>query len=93
MTKKRRIFTKEFEVKVAFEDLKEQLTISQIAKKCDLHPNQVSAWESQAKEDLLKIFGTGNENDDHEELISELYEKIGRLGIELDWLKKICYAP
>lgn len=88
MAKKRRTFTREFKAKVALEALKEQLTLSQIAKKYDLHPNQVSAWKSQAKEDLLEIFGTGNENDDQEELISALYEKIGRLEIELDWLKK-----
>lgn len=88
MAKKRRTFTREFKAKVALEALKEQLTLSQIAKKYDLHPNQVSAWKSQAKEDLLEIFGTGNENDDQEELISALYEKIGRLEIELDWLEK-----
>ena len=88
MAKKRRTFTREFKAKVALEALKEQLTLSQIAKKYDLHPNQVSAWKSQAKEDLLEIFGTGNENDDQEELISTLYEKIGRLEIELDWLEK-----
>jgi len=88
MAKKRRTFTREFKAKVALEALKEQLTLSQIAKKYNLHPNQVSAWKSQAKEDLLEIFGTGNENEDQEELISALYEKIGRLEIELDWLKK-----
>ena len=94
MAKKRRTFTREFKAKVALEALKEQLTLSQIAKKYNLHPNQVSAWKSQAKEDLLEIFGTGNENEDQEELISSLYEKIGRLEIELDWLKKkICFAP
>ena len=88
MAKKRRTFTKEFKAKVALEALKEQLTISQIAKKYDLHPNQVSAWKKQAKEDLLEIFGSGKQEDDQEELISALYEKIGRLEIQLDWLKK-----
>jgi len=88
MAKKRRTFTREFKAKVAIEALKEQLTISQIAKKYDLHPNQVSAWKKQAKEDLLEVFGTGTENEDQEDLISALYEKIGRLEIELDWLKK-----
>ena len=88
MAKKRRTFTREFKAKVALEALKEQLTLSQIAKKYSLHPNQVSTWKSQAKEDLLEIFGTGKENEDQEELISALYEKIGRLEIELDWLKK-----
>lgn len=88
MAKKRRTFTKEFKAKVALEALKEQLTISQIAKKYDLHPNQVSAWKKQAKEDLIEIFGSGKQEDEQEELISALYEKIGRLEIQLDWLKK-----
>ena len=88
MAKKRRTFTKEFKAKVALEALKEQLTISQIAKKYDLHPNQVSAWKKQAKEDLLEIFDSGKQEDDQEELISALYEKIGLLEIQLDWLKK-----
>lgn len=88
MAKKRRTFSKEFKAKVALEALKEQLTISQIAKKYELHPNQVSSWKKQAKEDLLEVFGSGKEDEDQEELISALYEKIGRLEIQLDWLKK-----
>ena len=72
MAKKRRTFTREFKAKVALEALKEQLTISQIAKKYDLHPNQVSAWKKQAKEDLLEVFGTGSENEEQEDLISAL---------------------
>ena len=79
MAEKRRTFTREFKAKVALEVLKEQLTISQIAKKYELHPNQVSSWKKQAKEDLLEVFGSGKE-----ELISALYEKIGRLEIQLD---------
>ena len=88
MAKKRRTFTREFKAKVALEALKEQLTISELAKKYSLHPNQVNSWKKQAKEDLLEVFGSGNENEDQEELISSLYEKIGRLEIQLDWLKK-----
>lgn len=88
MAKKRRTFTREFKAKVASEALKEQLTISELAKKYSLHPNEVSSWKKQAKEDLLEVFGSATENEDQEELISSLYEKIGRLEIQLDWLKK-----
>lgn len=88
MAKKRRTFSREFKTKIALEALKEQLTISQLAQKHNLHPNQVSAWKKQAKEDLLGVFGTGQQTDDNEELIAALYEKIGRLEVKLDWIKK-----
>ena len=93
MAKKRRTFTREFKAKVALEALKEQLTISELAKKYSLHSNQVSSWKKQAKDYLLEFFRSGNENEDQEELISSLYEKIGRLEIQLDWLKKIWTVP
>ncbi len=88
MAKKRRTFSRGFKTKIALEALKEQLTISQLAQKHNLHPNQVSAWKKQAKEDLLGVFGTGEQTDDNEELIASLYEKIGRLEVKLDWIKK-----
>ena len=88
MAKKRRTFSREFKAKVALEALKEHLTIAQLAKKYSLHPNQVSAWKKQAKDDLLEVFGTGQQTDENEELVSTLYEKIGRLEVQLDWLKK-----
>jgi hypothetical protein len=48
----------------------------------------VSAWKKQAKEYLLGVFGIGQQTDDNEELIAALYEKIGRLEVKLDWIKK-----
>jgi hypothetical protein len=37
---------------------------------------------------LLEVFGTGQQTDENEELVSTLYEEIGLLEVQLDWLKK-----
>lgn len=89
MSRKRRKFTKEFKSKVALEALREHQTITELAQKYKLHPNQIRKWKQQAQQDLPLIFGTATEeNHDQEKLITSLYEKIGRLEMQLDWLKK-----
>ena len=86
----RRRFTRSFKAKVALEALSERLTLSELASKYELHPNQISAWKRQAKEALPEAFGTGNkrQQDENEQLVSTLYQEIGRLKMEVDWLKK-----
>lgn len=88
--RKRRNFTKQFKAKVALEALKEHKTLGEIAGEYDLHPNQVSTWKKAAKDSLEDVFGTSaaDERRRYEELLSSLYEEIGRLKVELDWLKK-----
>lgn len=88
MSKKRRTFSRDFKAKVALEALQENLTISQLSKKYGIHSNQISTWKKQAKEDLPEVFGSAQKDDEQDKLISTLYEKIGRLEVELDWLKK-----
>jgi len=86
--KKRRKFTREFKARVALEALSEQRTLSELASKYNLHPNQISTWKKQAKKSLPEVFGTVKRDDENEKLVSSLYEEIGRLKIQLDWLKK-----
>ena len=90
MAKKRRTFTPEFKTKVALEALKEQMTLGQLASKYDVHPVQISKWKKHLRENLVDVFRTTHqrERQQQEELQSELYEQIGRLKMELDWLKK-----
>lgn len=88
MSKKRRTFSRDFKAKIALEALQENLTISQLSKKYGIHSNQISTWKKQAKEDLPEVFGSAKKDDEQDKLISTLYEKIGRLEVELDWLKK-----
>ena len=86
----RRKFTGEFKAKVAVEALKAQETINQIAARHELHPHQVAQWKKQLQQEAPLVFESGASSgaaavESHE---VELYEQIGRLKMELEWLKK-----
>lgn len=80
----------EFKAKIALEALKEQKTINEIASQAGVHATQINNWKKQAREGLKEIFSQqiDKNSDNQESLISQLYEHIGRLEVELDWLKK-----
>lgn len=90
MTKQRRQFSAKFKFQVALEALKELKTINEIASGYEIHPTQVKQWKKQLQEDGADVF---NENaakaqQAQAEVEANLYEQIGRLKIEVDWLKK-----
>lgn len=89
MKQQRRTHSPEFKTKVALEALKERKTISEIASEFQVHANQVTAWKAQLIENMPNVFADGRrsnqEKDDKEAL---LYQQIGQLQVELDWLKK-----
>ena len=92
MSKKRRTFSAEFKAKVALEALKEQETLNQIATRYEVMPVQVSQWKNQLLSGASASFARKGEREklleDHSEKESRLYQKIGQLEVELDWLKK-----
>jgi transposase-like protein len=90
MPKSRRRHSAEFKFKVALEAAKGLKTISEIASEFSLHPNQVSQWKQQLLEDGEVLFRQAHDYSDRESkaLQAELYEQIGRLKMELEWLKK-----
>jgi transposase-like protein len=75
---------------VALEALKGQKTQAQIASEYEVHPNQVSAWKQEAQDALQAAFAAKRGKKPNAEGPGEtaLYEQIGRLKMELDWLKK-----
>lgn len=89
MTKKKQ-YSAEFKAKVALEAVKQQQTINQIATQFSVHPNQVMNWKKQLTQALPAIFSNGKQQDDKadEELKARLYQEIGQLKVEFDWLKK-----
>ena len=90
MSKQRRRFSADFKFRVALEAAKGQQTISELAGKHSLHPNQISQWKRQLLEEGVEVFTRNGSQDPQaqEAMQSELYEQIGRLKMELEWLKK-----
>ncbi len=90
MSTKRIRHTAKFKFQIAVEAIKSDKTINQLASEHQLHPSQISQWKKQLLEQGSDIFATTptkgqREQHDRE---SSLYEQIGRLNMELDWLKK-----
>jgi transposase-like protein len=86
----RKSFTAEFKAKVALEALRSEKTVNELAGAYDVHPNQVSNWKREAQAGLVEIFSTKRGRQAAHELAERerLYSQIGRLQVELDWLKK-----
>ena len=86
----RKQFSGEFKAKVALEALKQKYTINELATQFSVHPSQIMNWKKQLLAGLPGIFSNGkvvSQNRD-EELKARLYQEIGQLKVELDWLKK-----
>ncbi len=90
MTKKRRKHNDRFKFKIALEAVKEQITINEIASKNNIHPNQVSTWKKKLLVEGQTVFGqqTAKKLEEQSAREAELFEQIGRLKMELEWLKK-----
>ena len=90
MRRTRRKFSSEFKSKVAIEALKERYTLSELAEKFELHPNQISQWKQEFLERSKDIFvKPGSKSSSSPQVDAEkLYSKIGRLEMERDFLKK-----
>ena len=90
MTKQRKTYTTVFKVKIAIEAIKGQRTVNEIASHYGVHPNQVMQWKKQAVESLPEVFSNKRERNaaDDDALKAQLYQQIGQLKVELDWLKK-----
>ncbi len=85
----RKRYTASFKSKVALEAIKGLKTISEIASEYEVHPNQVSQWKRQLRDRLEDVFTDPRRSSRSEEKEKDrLYQEIGRLKVELDWLKK-----
>jgi transposase-like protein len=92
MTKQtRRKFTPEFKAKVALEAAKEQLTLAQLSQKFEVNAVTISKWKSEFLANLSSTFSNVKEmeNSEPEVPVEKLYAQIGKLKVELDFLKKV----
>lgn len=88
--KLRRIHPPSFKARVAVEALREQKTIAELSSTYGVHSTQITKWKSQALDILVRGFSgrqKQREKDD-KDLVEELYRQIGRLKVEVDFLKK-----
>jgi len=90
MTRKRRTFSEAFKAKVALAAIRSEGTIAELASRFAVHPSQVTSWKQQAVEGLREVFADGRsrrakEDEEHQ---ARLFQQIGQLQFELDWLKK-----
>ena len=90
MGTRRRQFSEQFKFKVALEAAKGLQTINEIASAYDVHPNQVTSWKKRLLEEGARVFSGKRTYDQQRQAEQEaaLYEQIGRLKMELEWLKK-----
>jgi transposase-like protein len=78
-----------FKAQVALEAAKQTKTIAELAKQFQVHPVQISGWKKQLLDGVETIFqGGAARQPDPEKLQAELYEQLGRLQMELAWVKK-----
>ena len=90
MAKTRQRRSAQFPFQVALEALKEQKTLSQLASEYEVHPTQITQWKKHLLEGGTSLFGQQRVREQHEQSTreAELFEHIGRLKMELAWLKK-----
>ena len=95
----RRNHDQNFKTKVVLEALKEQKTLAQLSSQFELHANQITDWKKQVVSAIPNLFESKNEKQNTitpeqiEEITAPLYQQIGQLKVELDFLKKKLTKP
>jgi transposase-like protein len=90
MTTTRKQYSPKFKARVAIEAIRGERTLSELGSQFKVHPMQIAKWRKSALEQLPELFVDGRTRKarNGEAETDALYEEIGRLKVELDWLKK-----
>jgi len=89
MSKKRKQYSAQFKFRVALEAVKEDKTVSELASEYAVHPTMIRNWKKQLLGNGVDVFQNKTKSPDHDGVQeAELYEQIGQLKMELEWLKK-----
>ena len=106
MKSARNQYSATLKAKSVLEALRETKTVAELAAAYQIHPNLISKWKTAAVSDLATLFERGTVSDEKAEAleakVSELYQEIGKLTTQVNWLKKnlvsnlslrACYEP
>jgi len=90
MSRKRRVLGAALKAKVALAAVRGDKTTAQLASHFGVHTSQVTAWKKRLQEGVSELFADGRKSRKDEQSVDEqeLYEQIGRLKMEVEWLKK-----
>lgn len=90
MSRKRRVFGASFKAQVALSAVRGDQTTAELSSKYGVHSSQVTAWKKQLLDQAAELFedGRSKSRDELSAKEEELYEQIGRLKMEVEWLKK-----
>lgn len=90
MTRSRKHYSAEQKAKIALTAVKGQQTVNEIASDFGVHPTQVAQWKKQLVTEAPQVFASArtHHTEDTDALQARLYQEIGQLKVELDWLKK-----
>ena len=90
MPKPRKLYSNDLKARVALEAIKGHKTANEIAAEYGVHPTQIAQWKKQALDGLPDLFSThrSEQATSVEDLIASLYQHIGQLKVQVDWLEK-----
>ncbi|BHH85837.1 hypothetical protein LA52FAK_41260 [Desulforhopalus sp. 52FAK] len=90
MKGKRRAHSDKFKAKIAIEALKGIKTLAELATEHKVHPNQITTWKKQLLMNAEELFSRGktSKSKTEDEITAPLYEEIGRLKMDIEWLEK-----
>jgi transposase-like protein len=91
MANKRKTYSEKFKAKVAIEAIRGRKTANELAAHFGVHPTVIARWKKRALEGMPELFADGRKTKasaDGAKDDAKLYEQIGRLKVELDWVKK-----
>ena len=90
MATQRKHYSAEFKARVALEALKGLQTVNELASTYGVHPTQIAHWKHRLQKEMPEIFSVrrAKRAHDQEAFQAQLYQQIGQLKVELDWVKK-----
>ena len=90
MSIKRRLHSGALKAKVALAAIRGDKTVNELASDSGVHPVQISQWKKVLQEEAPQLLSSrrGRHQHNEEELKAALYQQIGQLKVELDWVKK-----